>query len=115
MAEIGEGGVVLDELGSESGFACSFCGSQHTKTTDTRWVSNRRRRRRVCKSCGKRFTTYEITAEQLGLVYQRALNHLANMVVDALKADSVDIDAILGGVETHGQADGTGQAEGQQV
>ncbi len=40
---------------------CPFCGSLNTKVIDKRGISNGEvnRRRRVCLSCGKRFTTYE--------------------------------------------------------
>ena len=43
---------------------CPFCNSEETKVIDSRLVSEgfQVRRRRVCASCGERFTTFE-TAE----------------------------------------------------
>lgn len=40
---------------------CPFCGESRTEVTDTRPVSgnNCTRRRRQCRACRKRFTTYE--------------------------------------------------------
>lgn len=40
---------------------CPFCGQDNTKVVDSRPVedTNSIRRRRMCESCGKRFTTYE--------------------------------------------------------
>ncbi|MCD7750589.1 MAG: transcriptional regulator NrdR [Lachnospiraceae bacterium] len=40
---------------------CPFCGQDNTRVVDSRPVeeSNSIRRRRVCESCGRRFTTYE--------------------------------------------------------
>ena len=40
---------------------CPFCNKDNTKVIDSRSVedTNSIRRRRMCESCGKRFTTYE--------------------------------------------------------
>lgn len=40
---------------------CPFCSQDNTKVVDSRPVedTNAIRRRRMCESCGKRFTTYE--------------------------------------------------------
>ena len=40
---------------------CPFCGHENTRVIDSRPAddNNSIRRRRVCDSCGKRFTTYE--------------------------------------------------------
>lgn len=40
---------------------CPFCNQDNTRVIDSRPVeeTNSIRRRRVCESCGKRFTTYE--------------------------------------------------------
>ena len=40
---------------------CPFCGQDNTRVVDSRPVeeSNTIRRRRMCDSCGRRFTTYE--------------------------------------------------------
>ena len=40
---------------------CPYCGKENTRVVDSRPVDedNSIRRRRICDSCGKRFTTYE--------------------------------------------------------
>ena len=40
---------------------CPFCGQENIRVVDSRPVedTNSIRRRRMCESCGKRFTTYE--------------------------------------------------------
>ncbi len=38
---------------------CRFCGHPDSKVTDSREVENGTRRRRECRQCGRRFTTYE--------------------------------------------------------
>lgn len=38
---------------------CPFCGFEDTKVVDSRSVDGKKRRRRECTNCGKRFTTYE--------------------------------------------------------
>ena len=41
---------------------CPFCGRDNTRVVDSRPVedTNSIRRRRMCESCGKRFTTHEV-------------------------------------------------------
>ncbi|MCC8042402.1 MAG: transcriptional regulator NrdR [Oscillospiraceae bacterium] len=38
---------------------CPFCGFEDTKVIDSRTSEGKKRRRRRCTSCGRRFTTYE--------------------------------------------------------
>lgn len=38
---------------------CPFCGFEDTKVIDSRPIDGKKRRRRECGKCGKRFTTYE--------------------------------------------------------
>lgn len=38
---------------------CPFCNYEDTKVIDSRPAEGKKRRRRECTSCGKRFTTYE--------------------------------------------------------
>lgn len=45
---------------------CVYCGHGKSKVIDTRDTSDKIRRRRECKDCGRRFTTYE-TAESLDI------------------------------------------------
>lgn len=39
---------------------CPFCGYEDTKVIDSRPSEGKKRRRRECTQCGKRFTTHEI-------------------------------------------------------
>ncbi|MFQ5812716.1 MAG: transcriptional regulator NrdR [Anaerolineae bacterium] len=41
---------------------CPYCGKSKTKVIDTRSSGEGVRRRRECKACGRRFTTYERVA-----------------------------------------------------
>ncbi|MEA3408340.1 MAG: transcriptional regulator NrdR [Chloroflexota bacterium] len=50
---------------------CPFCGSSDSRVVDTRDVGDRIRRRRECKDCGQRFTTYEQVAKVNLLVVKR--------------------------------------------
>ncbi len=38
---------------------CPFCGYEDTKVVDSRVIDDKKRRRRRCTSCDRRFTTYE--------------------------------------------------------
>ncbi len=38
---------------------CPFCKQHNAMVTDSRQVSNNIKRRRACRGCGHRFTTYE--------------------------------------------------------
>ena len=50
---------------------CPFCGFEDTKVVDSRPVDGKKRRRRECTSCGKRFTTYESVEMPALLVMKR--------------------------------------------
>ena len=45
---------------------CIYCEESSTRVVDTRESEDKVRRRRECKNCGRRFTTYE-TAEKIDL------------------------------------------------
>jgi transcriptional repressor NrdR len=49
---------------------CVYCSHDKTKVIDTRVSSEQVRRRRECKDCGRRFTTYE-TAESLDIKVEK--------------------------------------------
>ncbi len=38
---------------------CPYCGFEDTKVIDSRLIEGKKRRRRRCASCDRRFTTYE--------------------------------------------------------
>jgi transcriptional repressor NrdR len=50
---------------------CPFCGKKDTRVVDTREVGEGVRRRRECKSCHQRFTSYERVATTSLLVVKR--------------------------------------------
>jgi transcriptional repressor NrdR len=55
---------------------CPFCGNDDTRVVDSRPVddNNAIRRRRVCDSCGKRFTTYEKVESVPLMVIKKDMN-----------------------------------------
>ena len=50
---------------------CPFCGFEDTKVIDSRPSDEKKRRRRECGNCGKRFTTYEVVEKPLLMVYKK--------------------------------------------
>jgi len=43
---------------------CPFCNYEDTRVIDSRPSEGKKRRRRECPKCGKRFTTYEVVDRQ---------------------------------------------------
>lgn len=43
---------------------CIYCSAEETEVADSRKVGDTIRRRRECKKCGTRFTTYEVHRSQ---------------------------------------------------
>ncbi|MBR6337824.1 MAG: transcriptional repressor NrdR [Ruminococcus sp.] len=50
---------------------CPFCGYEDTKVIDSRPSEGKKRRRRECSQCGKRFTTYEVLEKPTLMVDKR--------------------------------------------
>lgn len=50
---------------------CPFCGEEETKVIDSRSIEEKKKRRRACLKCGKRFTTYEVVERPLLMVAKR--------------------------------------------
>ena len=50
---------------------CPFCVFEDTKVIDSRPSEGKKRRRRECTSCGKRFTTYEVVEKPMLMVYKK--------------------------------------------
>ncbi len=50
---------------------CPFCNYADTKVVDSRPSDEKKRRRRECVKCGKRFTTYEVVEKPLLMVYKK--------------------------------------------
>lgn len=50
---------------------CPYCQYEDSKVIDSRPSEDKKRRRRECRKCGKRFTTYEIVEKPLRIVIKR--------------------------------------------
>ena len=50
---------------------CPFCGFEDTKVIDSRPADGKKRRRRECSNCMKRFTTYEVVEIPLLMVQKK--------------------------------------------
>lgn len=50
---------------------CPFCGYEDTKVIDSRPSDAKKRRRRECPVCLKRFTTYEVVEKPTLMVYKK--------------------------------------------
>ncbi len=89
---------------------CPFCNYEDTKVVDSRSIDGKKRRRRECTSCGKRFTTYEAVEMPVLLVVKRDnsielfdRNKLIKGLSSAVKKRPVsieDINRIVDSVES---------------
>ena len=68
---------------------CPYCGSSDSRVIDTRDARDAIRRRRVCKDCGQRFTTYE-----------RAILGAPQVVKRDGRREEWDFGKLLGGLRT---------------
>lgn len=50
---------------------CPYCNHDDTRVVDSRPSEGKKRRRRECPKCGRRFTTYEVVEKPLLMVYKR--------------------------------------------
>ncbi len=50
---------------------CPFCGYEDSRVIDSRPADEKKRRRRECLHCGKRFTTFEVVEMPLRIVVKR--------------------------------------------
>lgn len=50
---------------NDIGLRCPICGCAHFYTTHTERIANKIRRRKVCRHCGHKVVTYEVTASEL--------------------------------------------------
>lgn len=90
---------------------CPFCGYEDTKVIDSRPVEGKKRRRRECPKCGKRFTTYESVEMPVLLVLKKDntievfdRNKLIQGMSIAVKkrpVSIVDINKIVDGIESY--------------
>lgn len=80
---------------------CPFCHYEDTKVIDSRPSENKKRRRRECSNCGKRFTTYEIVEKPSLMVYKKDgsfepfdRNKLVKGLQNAIKKRPVSVDQV---------------------
>ncbi len=85
---------------------CPFCGYEDTKVIDSRPADGKKRRRRECTKCGKRFTTYESVETPLLFVLKKDntielfdRNKLIQGISTAVKKRPVSIADITGIVD----------------
>ena len=90
---------------------CPFCGFEDTKVIDSRPAEGKKRRRRECTNCGKRFATYESVEMPLLLVMKKDnsfepfdRNKLIRGLTSAVKKRPVSIEnitQIVDGIESY--------------
>ncbi len=80
---------------------CPFCGFEDTKVIDSRPAEGKKRRRRECTNCGKRFTTYESIEMPLLMVLKRDGTYepfdrskLIKGIYSAIKKRPVSVDFV---------------------
>lgn len=80
---------------------CPFCGEEDTKVIDSRSIEGRKKRRRMCAQCGKRFTTFETVERPMLMVAKRDgsfepfnRNKLISGVISSVKKRPVDLDTV---------------------
>ena len=80
---------------------CPFCNFEDTKVIDSRPSDEKKRRRRECTNCGKRFTTYEVVEKPTLMVYKKDgsfepfdKDKLANGIRSALKKRPISVDRV---------------------
>ena len=82
---------------------CPFCNFEDTKVIDSRPIEGKKRRRRECTNCGRRFTTYEIIDKPLITVRKKDgsfelfdKEKLLRGIYSAVSKRPVNIEAITG-------------------
>ncbi|MBQ6633304.1 MAG: transcriptional repressor NrdR [Ruminococcus sp.] len=85
---------------------CPFCNNEDTRVIDSRPSEGKKRRRRECPQCGKRFTTYEVIEKPQLMVYKRDgsfepfdRQKLIKGLQIAVKKRPVSVEAIVGLVD----------------
>lgn len=81
---------------------CPFCGEEDTKVIDSRSTEDgKKKRRRLCQKCGKRFTTFESVERPLLMVAKRDgtyepfnRNKLLGGIYSAIKKRPVDMEQV---------------------
>ncbi len=80
---------------------CPFCGFEDTKVIDSRPADGRKRRRRECTNCQKRFTTFECVERPMLMVIKRDgtfepfdRDKLIAGIFSAIKKRPVSVEAV---------------------
>lgn len=80
---------------------CPYCGNEDTKIIDSRSVDHKKRRRRECGRCGRRFTTFEIIERPLLMVVKKDgtfetfdRSKLVRGIFNAIKKRPVNIEQV---------------------
>ena len=82
--------------------SCPFCNYEDTKVIDSRKSEGKKRRRRECPKCGRRFTTYEAVEKPMLIVCKKDgsfepfdRNKLIAGISTATKKRSVSYDEVI--------------------
>ena len=85
---------------------CAFCNYEDTKVIDSRPSEGKKRRRRECSQCGKRFTTYEVIEKPILMVIKKDggfepfdRNKLIKGITSATKKRSISLETVEGIVD----------------
>lgn len=85
---------------------CPFCSHEDTRVIDSRPSEGKKRRRRECPKCGRRFTTYEVVEKPLLMVYKRDgsfepfdRQKLIKGLQNAIKKRPVSVEQVTGLVD----------------
>ncbi len=85
---------------------CPFCNYEDTKVIDSRPSEGKKRRRRECSQCGKRFTTYEVIEKPILMVIKKDggfepfdRNKLIKGITSATKKRSISLETVEGIVD----------------
>ena len=80
---------------------CPFCNYEDTKVIDSRPSDEKKRRRRECTNCGKRFTTYEVVEKPTLMVTKHDgsieafdRDKLVKGILSALKKRPISVDQV---------------------
>lgn len=80
---------------------CPFCGFEDTKVIDSRPSEDKKRRRRECTNCSKRFTTYEVIEKPMLMVYKKdgsfepfERNKLIAGILSAIKKRPISLENV---------------------
>lgn len=80
---------------------CPFCNYEDTKVIDSRPSDEKKRRRRECTNCGKRFTAYEVVEKPTLMVTKHDgsieafdRDKLVKGILSALKKRPISVDQV---------------------